>query len=571
MRWYRIRGQVQKKAQGGVYLSGSVTDIHDTRLAEEREQRLINIIESSPDLVITFDLEGTVLYLNEAAKKVYGERAVGQSGAFGIAQLGFGDSSTFLNEAVPQAFMNKTWQGETELITVQGELIPVSQLVMGHKGPSGFVQYYSTVMRDISELKAGEQALREISERFTRAVAASNDGVFERRADSDDMIVSARFRDLIGVHDVAVPITDAWLLSRIHPDDRERYIHTVGLFTEQGGRWSIDFRFLCDFYGEPAYRWLRSRAQVMMSDAGQAEVISGVWTDIHESKLAEEELKRHRDNLAEMVSERTARLVQARDEAEQANKSKSEFLANMSHELRTPMHAILSFAKFGVDRWEKAERDKLHHYFENIHKSGSRLLTLLNDLLDLSKLEAGKMNMDLQAHHLSELIQDAFTESEALAKTKQLELKLNNQLADDTLNVDAPRMLQVIRNLLSNAIKFSPEGGAITVHLKESDLPKGRRATDKETQPAVLIAIQDEGIGIPESELEAVFDKFVQSSKTKTGAGGTGLGLAICREIVEAHQGKIRAINNATTEQPDLPGASFHIVLPLMNVVESDS
>ena len=415
--------------------------------------------------------------------------------------------------------------------------------------------------------RAAEQNLQAMTDRFERAVAGANDGIWERNLQTGDLYVSPRYKQLLGYHPDEFPENRHRMLELVHPDDREAYETYTNTMISFGKRWQYDLRMQTK---QGDYRWFRIRSSAERNEIGQATLLSGTFSDIHESKLAEEELKRHRDNLAEMVSERTARLVQARDEAEQANKSKSEFLANMSHELRTPMHAILSFAKFGVDRWEKAERDKLHHYFENIHKSGSRLLTLLNDLLDLSKLEAGKMNMDLQAHHLSELIQDAFTESEALAKTKSLELKLNNQLLDDTLHVDAPRMLQVIRNLLSNAIKFSPEGAAITVHLKESDLPKGRRASDKETQPAVLIAIQDEGIGIPESELEAVFDKFVQSSKTKTGAGGTGLGLAICREIVEAHQGKIRATNNATPDQPNATGASFHIVLPLINGVESD-
>ncbi|RCS56454.1 PAS domain S-box protein, partial [Parvibium lacunae] len=442
-RWYRIRGRVQQQVDSGVYLSGSLTDIHESVIAQEREERLINIIESSPDLIITFDLDGTVLYLNEAAKKVYGNRAVGAASGLGISQLGFGDSATFLNEAVPHAFMNQSWQGETELITVEGNLIPVSQIVMGHKGPTGYVQYYSTVMRDISIQKRSETELREASARFDRAINASNDGIFERNAVDTNMIVSPRFRDLIGITDPDQPITDQWLLSRIHPDDRERYMYTVGLFTEQGGRWSIEFRFLCEQYGEPSYRWLRSRAQVVMNSDGTAEMISGVWTDIHEAKLAELELKQHRDSLAEMIAERTAKLVQARDEAQQANKAKSEFLANMSHELRTPMHAILSFAKFGVERWEKVDKEKLHHYFENIYKSGSRLLTLLNDLLDLSKLEAGKMVMNLQLQSLPALIEDAFTESEALAKSKQLRLLLESSLPQPQVPFDAPRLLQV--------------------------------------------------------------------------------------------------------------------------------
>lgn len=122
--------------------------------------------------------------------------------------------------------------------------------------------------------------------------------------------------------------------------------------------------------------------------------------------------------------------------------------------------------------------------------------------------------------------------------------------------VDALRIGQVIRNLLSNAIKFSPESGVVSVRIGFSTLPRGRRAGDPQEHPATTLSVVDHGIGIPEGELEHIFDKFVQSSKTKTGAGGTGLGLSICREIVLAHRGRIVACNNAEG------GAAFTVTLP---------
>jgi signal transduction histidine kinase len=301
-----------------------------------------------------------------------------------------------------------------------------------------------------------------------------------------------------------------------------------------------------------ADRWFRVRGMATFDEAGQAILTSGTMTDIHEAKLAEEELRRHRDDLAGLVEERTASAESARMEAEKAreaaeaaNRSKSEFLANMSHELRTPMHAILSFATFGVDKADKAERDKLAHYFGNIQKSGNRLLILLNDLLDLSKLEAGKMEMHLQEVDPAEVMKEAMGEAEALAKSRGIGLEL--QVPEQALRawLDGPRLLQVIGNLLSNAIKFSPAGGRVLLRLQGGE-------------GGIELAVQDEGIGIPEGELESVFDKFVQSSKTKTGAGGTGLGLAICREIVHAHGGAIRAVNNPA----GVGGASFVIRLP---------
>jgi signal transduction histidine kinase len=225
----------------------------------------------------------------------------------------------------------------------------------------------------------------------------------------------------------------------------------------------------------------------------------------------------------------------------------------MSHELRTPMHAIISFANFGVDKSERAERDKLLHYFRNIQKSGGRLLTLLNDLLDLSKLEAGKMTMQRQTAELRVLVDEAFAESEALARARGVTLR-SGIPGSVAARFDLMRMLQVMRNLLSNAIKFSPEGGVVDV---DCVMVAAEDAADRVC--AVEIRVRDQGIGIPVAELEAVFDKFVQSSKTKTGAGGTGLGLAICREIVAAHGGAIHAENNP----PPASGATFVVRLPI--------
>jgi len=282
-----------------------------------------------------------------------------------------------------------------------------------------------------------------------------------------------------------------------------------------------------------------------------------VWRDITDRKKAEEQLQRHHENLQELVEEQTADLKAAKETAESANQAKSTFLANMSHELRTPMHAILSFSRMGVDKFGIDSKDKLKRYFTHINESGDRLLTLLNDLLDLSKLEAGRSSFDMQTHELKSVVDTARIEFDGLLQEKSLKLvvRLSPEL-NTTAQFDAGKMLQVMRNLLSNAIKFSPQGKDITVSINDAQLLAGRRYTDRGLRPAISIVVSDLGIGIPEGELESVFDKFVQSSKTRTGAGGTGLGLAICKEITEAHRGTIRACNN------EQGGASFILTIP---------
>ncbi|NTV69763.1 MAG: hypothetical protein HGA71_06415 [Azonexaceae bacterium] len=269
------------------------------------------------------------------------------------------------------------------------------------------------------------------------------------------------------------------------------------------------------------------------------------------------ELSEHRDHLQELVHERTASLDRALQQARAANQAKSEFLANMSHELRTPMHAILGFVELGSRRATNVSDPRIAQYFQRIDQSGQRLLSLIDELLDLSKLDAGQMVLHPTRLDVAVLIKQVGAQLESLLIDRQLHLDISSQVASTWITADESRITQIICNLLSNAIKFSPQGGCIRIELSEAQLPAGRRAQDSGLQAALAISFIDQGIGIPSDELEHIFEKFVQSSATKNGAGGTGLGLAICRAIVSQHRGTIAAHNNPG------PGACFVVTLPL--------
>jgi signal transduction histidine kinase len=267
---------------------------------------------------------------------------------------------------------------------------------------------------------------------------------------------------------------------------------------------------------------------------------------------AEKGLQKAYDVLEHRVEERTIELKEAKEKAESADRIKTEFLANISHEFRTPMHQILSFSKFGVDKTNKVTREKLHHYFLKIGSIGNNLLSLLNDLLDLSKIESDQMDYDMIEVDLQLIVNNIIENFNSWAVEKELTLNLETSTSSVKAVCDEFKIRQVIRNLLSNAIKFTPSGKIITISISLNNLNRNENFSI----PAILISIKDEGVGIPQDELETVFDKFIQSSKTKTGAGGTGLGLAICKEIIKAHSGKIWAENNPEG------GATFSFMLP---------
>jgi len=293
------------------------------------------------------------------------------------------------------------------------------------------------------------------------------------------------------------------------------------------------------------------------NDEGYAPKILISILDITERKQGEREQEHHLAQLEELVRERTCGLQEAKEVAEMANAAKSTFLANMSHELRTPMHAILSFASLGVERYERAPPEKILSYLTQIKESGHRLLSLVNDLLDLSKLEAGKMSLTFHPIEMNELLLSLERQMEPLLQAKNMLLDIVQETEISSIVADSNRMTQVLWNLVSNAIKFSPAGSRVRVFYGPTRVRQGRRNSDDTYVSGVKVTVWDAGSGIPENELATIFDKFVQSSSTQTGAGGTGLGLSICQEIIQGHGGVIWAENHAEG------GAAFHFTIPL--------
>ncbi len=199
------------------------------------------------------------------------------------------------------------------------------------------------------------------------------------------------------------------------------------------------------------------------------------------------------------------------------------------------MHAILNYSKMGIEDCGTGNPEALREYFNKIRNAGTRLLSLINNLLDISGMEAGKISFKKSLCDFSTVVDYALSELEPLLESKPVRVTTEVATENTIAVFDERRMIQVMVNLIANAVRFSSSGDTITVRLAGDSMPDG--------EPALRCSVADNGAGIPEGELEAVFGKFFQSSKTKTGAGGAGLGLPICREIVEAHGGRISAQN----------------------------
>ncbi len=245
-------------------------------------------------------------------------------------------------------------------------------------------------------------------------------------------------------------------------------------------------------------------------------------------------------------------------EVERANRLKSEFLASMSHELRTPLHTIIGFTELLAEELEGPLNDRQKRFVKHVHQDSHHLLALINDILDLSKIEAGRMELRLESFDAAGVLQDVLAGIRTLADAKQI--RIDNRVAGQIgIVADRVRFREILNNLLSNAVKFTPEGGDIWVEAGFED-------------DMALFAVSDSGIGIAPEDQDAIFETFRQVGSTTRGVReGTGLGLAIVRRLVEMHGGSIRVeseIDKGSRFQFTMPSSPAKE--PLILVIEDE-
>ncbi len=385
-------------------------------------------------------------------------------------------------------------------------------------------------VHDITARKNTEASLQASEERFRNLVEGSVQGLWVI-VGSTPKFANQAFADILGYSGpeevLGVESIDVFL----HPEEAGRIPRMRA--ARLRGEPVPEVLELRAMRKDGTTVWLEARPTIVEWEGEPA--IHSTVVDITERKHAEDMLRRGRDVLEVEVRERTQELHEeiaerkaAQDEATRANQAKSEFLSSMSHELRTPLNAILGFAQLLRDFSEQPLNDEQRLYAQQILDGGQHLLALINEVLDLSRIEAGRLALVLQPVDVANAVQESMALARPLAKERAIAMNVDPVgLPDVAVKVDPSRFKQVLLNLLSNAVKYNRDKGEVTV---------GAVAAD----PAMLrICVSDTGPGIPDEKREEVFRAFSRLGAEASKIEGTGIGLTISRQLMESMGGKL--------------------------------
>jgi len=376
------------------------------------------------------------------------------------------------------------------------------------------------------------QDLQESKERFSFAVEGSGDGIWDWHLDTNFVQFSPLWMTMLGYQHNELPQHFDTYIMLLHPDDRPSFQHTLDNYLSGNlPSFTIETRLQCK---DKSYKWVLSRGQLVRqkNDEKHRRMI-GIHTDITQQKLIEQNL------------------IIARDEAERANEAKSEFLSSMSHELRTPMNAILGFSQLLQSEEDLSERHQAD--IQEIVNAGKHLLTLINEVLDLAKIESGHTEISIQPVELQPLIEQCISMLSAFANKHHIVLNYTPHQATKIAHADYTRLSQALINLISNAIKYNRKGGSVNVELQLLD------------SDYVRILVIDTGPGITSDALVNIFQPFYRHNAEKSNIQGTGIGLTITQRIVEMMGGKVGVESEVGV------GSRFWIDLPLASDTDSNS
>ncbi len=373
---------------------------------------------------------------------------------------------------------------------------------------------------DISERKATEQALIESESLLEKAQKIAHVGHWKLDFKSHELTGSEELYKLFDLSAEGLKVEE--FISVIHEDDREIASTVVQRAAEFGENWDIEYRVN---HEDGQQKWLHAIGQVLSDETGAFIQAVGTVHDITKIKNNEKELTDHRTHLEKLVRQRTAELTSARDVAERASAAKSEFLSSMSHELRTPMNAILGFGQLldlDAEGFNDVQRDNV----KEILGAGHHLLDLINDVLDLAKIEAGQLVISMEEVKVDDLLKQCLALITVHAQQRKLELIDHISGNGHVINADFTRVKQVLLNLLSNAVKYNREQGSITMECKIVD------------EQRLRIYVVDTGAGLSQDDITKLFTSF-ERLNAEVNVEGTGIGLVITKHLITLMGGSI--------------------------------
>lgn len=493
-----------------MYHDGMITDLSELK-AKENEimaSKTLSeaIIDNAVDAVITIDDMGSISLFSPAAVKLFGyssDEVLGKNVKMLMPEPYRSEHDGYLS--------HHKQTGEKRIIGIgrevmgqrkDGSTFPMN-LSVGKAVVDGKSLYVGTVT-DLTELKTKEQALRDFSNRLELATKAGGIGVWDYDIDKGILQWDDRMFELYGVsRNQFSGAYDAWK-NALHPDDLAQAEAELTRAMEKKEPFHSEF---CIIWPDGQKRYIQAFGEVMPDDKGRGNRMIGVNQDITQRKLSEQAMK------------------QAKRVAEEANQQKSAFLNTMSHELRTPLTVILGYLPILKNQQQMPPPETVKQIAEDMDISGQHLMEMINDLLDISKIEAGQMTLDVNEVQVLPLIEQMLRKFKYQANKKHIQLL--NQAEDFSFRVDERRLRQILINLIGNALKFT-EKGQITVSARDDDT-------------YVRFSVTDTGVGIAEQEIPLLFNTFHQVDNSSTRkAGGSGLGLAITKRLVELHGGSIK-------------------------------
>ena len=496
---------------------------------QEYSSVLSSILDASTEYSITaVQLDGTFVLWNEGARRIYGYTSAEAMGR-NIRMLYPAEAVAAgrVDEILSKALHHGHWEGVSPRVRKNGEKFPARTVFSVRRDARGRPIGYLSISKDISEEDRLQQRLRD-SEAYNREIIESaSDGLLITDLDgritgvnkemeslsgtSREDLIGTRWQELI-----APPLAAADVIERVLADGRVK-----------------DYELKLRLPGG-SFLDISCNASVLLEGKERATGIIAAVRDIAESKRLREQLEARNREL-EIQNRRV----------QEANRLKSEFLASVSHELRTPLNSIIGFSDFLLTDVDGVLTGHQREYLTDILNSGNHLLSLINDVLDLAKIESGKLDLRPVSFALSDAIEEVCSSMKPQLLEHELELRVEIAPAIDRVVLDVVRFKQILVNLLSNAVKFTPKGGSVSVAVN----PVG--------ETRFVLSVHDTGIGIPAKDLRRIFREFEQlDSGTTRRFPGTGLGLPVTQRLVDLMGGSIGV------ESEIGAGSTFEVRLP---------